>query len=134
MKNSDSMEAELDGGSPVSVQEAEVEDSSETSEGFEETWDLRSPLMQRSPLHSESTPSEPRSHGDPEGYIVMEENKNVCDPWKLCLTICALMMSMLFFGLFVGSFFFPWSDTKFRITMDTVNSIPLDFSVVSIHR
>jgi len=124
----------LDGNSSLSQQESNNE-----KPVFDETWDIQSPLFSRSsPLLEASTQRNSIPVPvEPEGIAMIEverENEDgFFDPWKNLLTICAMIMSMFFFVLVTGSFFFPWSYTTFRITMDTINSLPFDFSVVSLN-
>ena len=106
------------------------ENSEENSTAIDETWDLRSPLMPRLAQNEEQESSSDESNLPLEFEEPMEENV-AFDPLRISLMLCAMIMTMLFCGLVTGSFFFPWSDTTFRLQMDTTDSLPFDISVVS---
>ena len=107
------------------------ENSEENSTAIDETWDLRSPLMPRLAQNEEQESSSDESNLPLELEEPMEENV-AFDPLRISLMLCAMIMTMLFCGLVTGSFFFPWSDTTFRLQMDTTDSLPFDISVVSV--
>jgi hypothetical protein len=107
------------------------ENSEEISTAIDETWDLRSPLMPRLAQDEEQESSSDESNLPLELEEPTEENV-AFDPWRVSLMLCAMIMTMLFCGLVTGSFFFPWSDTTFRLQMDTTDSLPFDISVVSV--
>ena len=106
------------------------ENSPDNVQGLDQDWDLQSPLLQQ-----ESNNHDPSR----ESALISTPLDNIeslagaadVDPWQLLSTTCSYTTSMLFFGLVTGSYLYPWSDTKVRLTMDTVNSFPVDFQVVS---
>jgi hypothetical protein len=114
--------------------EQEGENSANNSQVFDENWDLQSPLLPRSFPRGEPGPATLLQLHAEEPVPVTKQCEAGIDPWNLCMTVAAQGMSMLFFGLVAGSFFFPWSDTMVRITLDASKSgsnLPFDFKVVS---
>eukprot|EP00979_Chaetoceros_neogracilis_P004821 scaffold838_cov218-Chaetoceros_neogracile.AAC.21 len=107
------------------------ENSPENVQELDQDWDLQSPLLQREFDNQERIRQPTLSSTSLGNMESSAESAQVhIDPWRLLSTTCSATTWMLFSGLVTGSYFYPWSDTKVRMKMDTVKTFPVDFQVI----
>jgi hypothetical protein len=102
---------------------------------LDQDWDIRSPLVPRIPFQNDTMEQFLTTMQIERMQIdINEEDGDDGDdinPLKILLGICSSATAILFLGLILGSFFYPWFDAKVRCFMGKTSSLPFHADLVS---